>query len=557
MLLTRQVTRKTSEVQLRYRRSVILTLLLTTMVESISGISCAQGIDPTESLLDRVVEAMGGSQAILDIHTLEANGYGTEAYFWGGGNVTGDPQAAQKWAENPEMSSIWDFDNNRYRTQYRHNFLFPFGGTFGHSFSMSAWGIDGDVGYTVVGDSARRMPEWTTNGAWFKPDGAVFRKLESLSHPLAAVRSVLSGDAHLANLRLENGYEVVDLIVDVGSVSLAVDRETHLPRSISWAVPHQNLGQLMLTTTFVGYQDWDGVMLPFTWTSSIDWRDTIVQTRILDGYYLNSNHTRDIAVPRSVFAQPQPPASPGAVAIDVTAVTEGIWHLNPGGHTIIEFDDHLVMFELSGSIEQVRAVLELANALVPGKPLTHLIVSHHHFDHTRGFRAAVETGLRIISHRGNEQILREMAARPSPDFGELVRLPEGGSFEFTPVDKHLRLEDDSMTLDIYDVVKHNHMANAVFAYAPKSRTFIEADLATPANQFSFWAEAYEDNLEHYGLDVSMVSPNHVARPMTHEETLDWIRAGVPAALDRCEEYDRLGRNLPGCPPFIYRDWAIR
>ena len=58
-----------------------------------------------------------------------------------------------------------------------------------------------------------------------------------------------------------------------------------------------------------------------------------------------------------------------------------------------------------------------------------------------------------------------------------------------------------MTLDIYEVVKHNHMANAVFAYAPESRTFIEADLATPANQFSFWAEAYEDNLEHYGLEV--------------------------------------------------------
>ena len=114
-----------------------------------------------------------------------------------------------------------------------------------------------------------------------------------------------------------------------------------------------------------------------------------------------------------------------------------------------------------------------------------------------------------------------------------------------------------MTLDIYEVVKHNHMANAVFAFAPESRTFIEADLATPANQFSFWAEAYEDNLEYYGLDVAMVSPNHVAAPMTHEETIEWIRQGVPAALARCEQFDELGRNLPGCPPYIYRDWDSR
>ena len=545
------------EVKPRPRRKTILNLLLPAILAYPCGNSYAQVIDPARSLVDRVAEAMGGSQAILDVHTLEARGYGMEAYFWGGGNVTGDPQAPQKWAENPDMSSIWDFDNDRYLTQYRHNFMFPFGGMFGHSFAMSAWGIDADVGYTVAADMARRLPQWTTNGAWFKPDGASFRKLESLSHPLAGVRSVLSGDARVSNLRSAEGYAVVDLVVDEGSVSLAVDRETYLPRSVSWIVPHQNLGQLIITTTFVGYQNWDGLLLPFTWSSSIDWRDTLVQTRILDGYYVNSNHTPDISAPESVLSQPLPPAAVGAAPIDVTAVADGIWHLNPGGHSIIEFEDHLIMFELSGSTEHVRAVLELADGLVPGKPLTHLIVSHHHFDHTRGFRSAVAAGLAIISHQGNEEILREMAARPSPDFAELAALPEGGTFEFIPVDTHLRLEDARMTLDIYDVVRHNHMANAVFAYAPESQTFIEADLATPANQFSFWAEAYEDNLEHYGLDVAMVSPNHVARPMTHEETLDWIRAGVPAALTRCEQYEELGRNLPGCPPFIYRDWDGR
>jgi hypothetical protein len=148
-----------------------------------------------------------------------------------------------------------------------------------------------------------------------------------------------------------------------------------------------------------------------------------------------------------------------------------------------------------------------------------------------------------------------MAARPAPDFPDLVALPGGGSFEFVPVDGHLRLEDERMTLDIYAVVKHNHMANAVFAYAPASKTLMEGDLATPANQFSFWAEAYQDNLEHYGLEVAMVSPNHVAQPMTHEETLSWIAEGVPTALARCAEYAELGRNLPGCPAFIFRDWS--
>jgi hypothetical protein len=526
---------------------------------AVLALPCAAAASPEgDRLINDVARAMGGAEAILAVRTLRADGYGMEAYFWGGGNITGDREAPQKWAENPTFSSIWDFANNRYRTQYRHNFLFPFGGTFGHSFALSSWGIDGDVGYTIAPTGAgTRLAEWTTGGAWFKPDGAVFRRFESLSHPLAAVRAVLSGSAVAENVRIEEGAPVVDLVVDEGYVTLGIEPRTLLPRWVRWTAPHQNLGEVAITKTFVGYQNFDGVQLPFTWASRIDWRDTLIETRILDGYYVNSDKTPDIAAPAAALAQPLPPATPPAAPITVTKIADGLWHLNPGGHTVIEFADHLVIFEMGGSAAQARAAIALANTLVPGKRLTHLIVSHHHFDHTLGFRAAMEAGLTVISHWGNEEILRDMATRPAPNFASLIPNPNGAPLNFVPVRGHLRLEDEAMTLDIYEVVKHNHMANAVFAYAPRSRTFIEADLATPANQFSFWAEAYEDNLEHYGLEVDMVSPNHVARPMTHEETLAWIAEGVPRAVARCEELARIERPVPGCPPYIYRNWDER
>ena len=265
------------------------------------------------------------------IHTLQADGYGMEAYFWGGGNVTADPDAPQKWAENPNFSSIWDFANDRYRTQYRHNFLFPFGGTFGHSFSLSSWGVDGDVGYTISAAGAgTRLADWTTGGAWFKPDGTIFRTYESLSHPLAAVRAVLAGAAVPENLRIEDGLSVVDLIIDDGVVTLGIEPRTLLPRWVRWTAPHQNLGQVVITTTFAGYQNWDGVQLPFAWSSRIDWRDTLIQTRILDGYYVDSEKTPDIAAPAAVLAQPPPAAAPPAAPITATKVADGLWHLNPG-----------------------------------------------------------------------------------------------------------------------------------------------------------------------------------------------------------------------------------
>jgi len=534
--------------------SLRFLLILTTLMAGTPALAQDSAVN---TLMARVADAMGGEQAIMDVHTLQADGYGMEAYFWGGGNVTGDPMAPQKWAENPNMSAIWDFDNDRYLTRYRHNFLFPFGGIFGHSFALSGWGFDGEVGYTVTENgNAQRLADWTTAGAWFKPDGYVFRRYESLSHPLAAVRAVLSGLATAENLRIEDGLQVVDLIIAAGQVSMAIEPQSGLPRWVRWTMPHQNLGQLVMTTTFAGYQDWDGVQLPFAWSSKIDWRDTPIKTRLLDAYYVNADGTPDIAAPAAVLTQ-QLPRPNNPPQITATPVADHIWHLNPGNNTVVEFADHVVLFELSGDTASAKSTIDFVNTLVPGKPLTHLIVSHHHFDHTRGFRAAIEAGLTVIAHRGNYGILSEMASRPAPNFADMVLLPDGGYLDFMPVDGHLRLQDDIMTLDIYPVVKHNHMANAVFAYAPSSQTFIEADLATPANQFSFWAEAYEDNLEHYGLEVKMVSPQHVNRPMTHEETLAWIAEGVPNAIARCEEYEERGRNLPGCPPYLFRDWSKR
>jgi glyoxylase-like metal-dependent hydrolase (beta-lactamase superfamily II) len=86
---------------------------------------------------------------------------------------------------------------------------------------------------------------------------------------------------------------------------------------------------------------------------------------------------------------------------------------NNNGGPVIEFADHLVMFEANGSAAATLARLDTANKLVVGKTVT-MIVTHHHFDHTAGLRAAVSRGIAVISHRGNEAIFREMIARALP-----------------------------------------------------------------------------------------------------------------------------------------------
>ena len=67
-----------------------------------------------------------------------------------------------------------------------------------------------------------------------------------------------------------------------------------------------------------------------------------------------------------------------------------MWFMN--GNTFFEFDDHITMVEANRTDAALQAILQAANALVPGKRVTQVIQSHHHFDHSAGLRAAVARG---------------------------------------------------------------------------------------------------------------------------------------------------------------------
>src|SRR5262249_40006163 len=151
----------------------------------------------------------------------------------------------------------------------------------------------------------------------------------------------------------------------------------------------------------------------------------------------------------------------------VTSVeaAKGIWRIDQGGTTAVEFKDHITLFEMNPQGSQAKSVIAYVRTLAPGKPVTQLIVSHHHFDHTARLRQPRAEGLTVISQRGNESIFREMTSHPAPDFPDDLAKSKK-PLKFMPVDERLRLSDDAMTLDVLWARNNIHMAHAVFAYAP-------------------------------------------------------------------------------------------
>jgi hypothetical protein len=110
------------------------------------------------------------------------------------------------------------------------------------------------------------------------------------------------------------------------------------------------------------------------------------------------------------------------------------------------------------------------------------------------------------------------------------------------------LQDDTQRLDVYHVVGHSHMLNAVFAYLPEQRILMEGDLGDAAWTWHWWAGALSMNIEHYGLDpILNVAVHGQPGGLPIDETLANIQAQSERAQAFCAAEAEAGRYFFGCP----------
>jgi glyoxylase-like metal-dependent hydrolase (beta-lactamase superfamily II) len=527
-----------------HKNLAVFTAAVATCAALGTGLA-GQGTGAELQLVTRAADALGGHDRVMAIKTLQIVGWGELAYFDGGGNITGDPAAPQKWQKVLDYRRTIDLEHWRTRVQDRLKMDFVFASTVGQlGLNRLNETLDGDVAYNI-GGGFLAAPDASAQP---QPAGAAAarqRRVEMLAHPITIIRAALDPSTKLSNLRKQGNLQLVDVTVRQGdTLTLAVNATTNLPEWVSYIGPHVNLGDVRYQTNFIGYVPEKGIQLPTAFSTVIDWRNVVhmkldADRNIVDG------PIDDLSAPPSLRAAAAAggPGRGGANLQPIKAA-DHVWYMN--GNTFFEFDDHLTMVEANRQDAALEAILKVANALVPGKRVTQVIQSHHHFDHTVGLRAAVAEGLTIIAHRGNEGIFREMVARPAKLFPDaLGKNPK--PLKFMPVDDHLTLKDGTNQVDIYHLVGNYHMANAVIVHVPASRLLIEGDLTTQNWDYNWWGDSVMNNIDYRKIKVDTVLAVHGQKPLPLTEIVSAIERQVRNTQAFCRRAAEAQFFQPGCP----------
>ncbi len=277
--------------------------------------------------------------------------------------------------------------------------------------------------------------------------------------------------------------EIVDgirVLLGSDTVTMWFDRHTGLPVATETLIDDDVLGDRRTINWYTRWQDAGGLLLPRQ-------ADTEVNGRLLSHTVFPTaavNQTLDPAqfiIPDSMASRaPRMPAVPPAIVVNLVELGAGVWRAEGGSHhsLVVEQGRGLLVVEAPQSAARSAAVLDTLRRRFPNQPVTAVVLTHHHHDHSGGLRAYQARGIRVLAHYRNAEFVRTVAAARktvAPD-----RLSRGSPGPgVTPVRDSLSLGTGPGRVVLYPVPSI-HAEGILAAWVPSAGILFTSDVLTPA-----------------------------------------------------------------------------
>jgi glyoxylase-like metal-dependent hydrolase (beta-lactamase superfamily II) len=193
-------------------------------------------------------------------------------------------------------------------------------------------------------------------------------------------------------------------------------------------------------------------------------------------------------------------------------IADGVFVVGGGYQVLaVEFKDHIVLVEAPQN--GIADMIAQAKQAIPGKPITHVISTHMHFDHAGGLRTVLADGPRevtLVTNAMNEDVVEQWFSNPrtlqatTPAAGAVPPPPaapgapaaggrgggapapwpdalaqSGKKVKFQYVKDKLVLKDDARTIEVYAIRGALHGEDMVVVYLPKEKVIYESDAYNP------------------------------------------------------------------------------
>jgi hypothetical protein len=217
----------------------------------------------------------------------------------------------------------------------------------------------------------------------------------------------------------------------------------------------------------------------------------------------------------------------------IVKVGNGVYQAQGYSHhtMIVEFPTSLALMDAPYTETQTKMLWRAIQEQFPSKPVRCVGVSHFHYDHIGGLRAAAARGATILVEKGHEPIIRpllEVRHTNPPDELEKMRTQGGQAIGKIEVfDGKKVINEGGQSFELYAITGSPHVEPMVLGYASSARALFQPDLYTPPFTMPAGAPAIHlaQSIKSLNLKVDSMVGGHGGVG----SFADFLKAAVPPA----------------------------